>query len=220
MENGDQASAHDAVRVPGGVSDGWDGAAMTALLLPPIAHVEAISLTEMNCALVEWNHKMGPWRRPEFMRPSFHGLFEHGKLIAVTAADQLITASVAGGELTRRDAFELGRVCAVRPDLCRAMVRLWRELVFPAMCRAHGYSWAISYQDAHLHTGDLYRFDGWVRLARSRSGTDARSGMKGRDKWVWGWHTDPKVRSTYRDANLDDVARRVIESRSGAKVYR
>jgi hypothetical protein len=64
------------------------------------------------------------------------------------------------------------------------MLRMWRELVFPALPQA----FAISYQDADLHNGNTYRFDGWLRLRFSRAGgIDRRSGKKGRNKWIWGW---------------------------------
>lgn len=63
------------------------------------------------------------------------------------------------------------------------VLRLWREFVFPAM----GYQFAISYQDAALHSGNLYRFDGWTRIGYSSSGTDARSGRRGRNKFIWQW---------------------------------
>jgi len=106
-------------------------------------------------------------------------------LVAVTAAARLIPEATAG--LTRDEAFELGRVCAARRDLNRVTLRLWREFVFPALCKAHGWKWVISYQDAALHSGDLYRFDGWVKLGHSSSGSDARSGKRGRGKVIWGW---------------------------------
>ena len=74
------------------------------------------------------------------------------------------------------------------------MLRLWREFVFPAF----GAPWAVSYQDEKLHTGNLYRFDGWRVLATSqRSGPDTRSGRAGRSKSVWGWNRDPDVLRSY-----------------------
>jgi antitoxin VapB len=123
-----------------------------------------------------------------------HGLRHDGRLVAVTATDHLAAASVAG--LSRTQAVELSRVCAERPDLCRVALRLWREFVFPGMREARGVSWAVSYQDAALHSGNLYRFDGWVRLGFSHSGTDTRSGRPGRDKWVWAWNADPAIRKS------------------------
>jgi hypothetical protein len=63
-------------------------------------------------------------------------------------------------------------------------LRLWREFVFPTL----GYRYAISYQDADLHNGNTYRFDGWKRLPLiGRSGPDSRSGRLGRRKYVWLW---------------------------------
>jgi hypothetical protein len=145
----------------------------------------------MNQCLTAWEHKMGPWKRP-LSRGWFHGLRHDGKLVAVLAAGDLMRERCGG--FTRREAFELGRVCAARPGLNRVALRLWREFVFPALCQAYGWQWVISYQDAHLHTGDLYRFDGWVRLGKSSSGPDRRSGRPGRSKVIWGWHADGAVR--------------------------
>jgi hypothetical protein len=167
------------------------------MLIAPIAHLAAISRAELNVCLVKWGHRMGPWKRPDYGE-WFHALFHNGDLVAVTAAGSLIRDTCAG--LTRIDAVELGRMCAVRPHLCRPMLRLWREFVFPDLCRAHSYRWAVSYQDAVMHTGDLYRFDGWVALGRSRSGTDQRTGRKGRDKVIWGFCADPAEMLSQREA--------------------
>lgn len=45
----------------------------------------------------------------------------------------------------------------------------------------------MSYQDADLHNGHTYRFDGWERVGYSHSGNDYRTGRRGRRKWVWLW---------------------------------
>ena len=155
------------------------------MFLPPLLSFDSITLAELNACLVEWGHRMGPWNRPDFGNARFHGLRHHGRLVGVVASDQLITEEVAG--LSRAQAMELGRVCAERRDLNRAVLRLWREFVFPSICRATGQSWVVSYQDAVVHSGNLYRFDGWTELGRSRSGSDARSGRRGRSKVIWGW---------------------------------
>lgn len=154
------------------------------MMITPLAHLEAIDRDTLNRALLAWGHKMGPWERPEFESPWFHGLRHNGELIAVTAAASLIRAEVC--RLNRGVAIELGRLCAARPHLCRAMLRLWRELIFPTL----GYPWVISYQDAVEHSGNTYRFDGWAKLGTSSSGSDARSGKRGRKKVIWGWR-DP-----------------------------
>jgi len=133
---------------------------------------------------------MGPLHRPRYGDfGGAHGLRHDGHLVAVVATERMIAAETCG--LTRDQAFELARVCAVRPGLCRVAVRLWREFVFPAMCDSErGRVWAISYQDAVIHSGALYRHDGWVRLGTTRSGTDKRGRegtRRGRSKVVWGW---------------------------------
>jgi hypothetical protein len=163
------------------------------MLLDPLVSFDAISLTELNSCLVAWQHRMGPWERPDYGCQAFHGLRHHGALVAVTASARMIPAATAG--LARDRAFELGRLCAIRPGLNRVALRLWREFVFPAMCLTHGWSWAISYQDAVLHSGNLYRFDGWVRIGTSSSGTERRSGKRGRNKVIWGWSPDISARA-------------------------
>ncbi|HTI81807.1 MAG TPA: hypothetical protein VL614_15265 [Acetobacteraceae bacterium] len=168
------------------------------MLVPPIALLEAIDVADANAALVRWGHKMGPCNRPNGHMWA-QGLFAHGELVGVAISSALISATCAG--LTRRDAFELARLCAAKTDLCRVILRLWREFAFPAHCRQHGFEWAVSYQDESLHSGDTYRFDGWVRLRENaQSGTDQRTGRKGRSKTIWGWHADRAVR---RAASLD-----------------
>lgn len=180
---------------------------------PPFSHVtfEAIGREELNRCLIAWGHKMGPVRRPS--RGWSHGLVHEGRTLAVVATDTLIRPRVAG--MGRHEAIELSRLCAARPDLCRVALRLWRSFVFPALCRQRGCRWAISYQDANAHTGDLYRFDGWVRLAVSRSGTDPRTGRKGRRKVVWGWCESTGERGRRRLATPSGVQVRSPSPRDG-----
>jgi hypothetical protein len=156
------------------------------MLVAAIVHLAEIDRDAANRRLIAWEHKMGAWNRPSIGGEWFHGLHHNGELVAVTAAAGLIRETCA--TLTRAEAFELGRLCAARPDICRAMLRLWREFVFPGIATRHGFRFVISYQDAAMHTGNLYRFDGWKRLGTSRSGTDTRAGgRKGRSKVIWAW---------------------------------
>lgn len=159
-------------------------------LFGPLISFDAIDMDDANAALSAWGHRMGPFRRPNYgNRVRARGLRHIDELIGLTVTDRAISEEVAG--LPRDDVVELARVCAVRRDLNRVMVRLWREFVFPAICREWGASWAISYQHATMHTGDLYRFDGWKQLGKSRSGIDKRSGRKGYSKVIWGWPLNP-----------------------------
>lgn len=180
------------------------------MLFDPLVSFDTISTDELNDCLVRWDHKMGPLHRPQFGNLACaHGLRHSGRLVAVVATDALVAQQTCGH--TRQDSFELARVCAERPGLCRVAVRLWRAFVFPAICRHGGYSWAISYQDRVQHRGDLYRMDGWVRRGFTSSGTDprGRDGMrKGRRKVVWGWT---------ENADLMAIARAEDQARSQAK---
>lgn len=128
---------------------------------------------------------MGPCERPK-TKEWCHGLFAGRELVAVTITTTLANSTIGGGHglpLGRDNTLELARLAAARSGLCRVALRLWREFAFPQL----GMPNAISYQDADLHNGNTYRFDGWRRIGRSRSGTDQRSGRVGRDKWVWLW---------------------------------
>lgn len=160
-----------------------------AMIFPVVA-LERIERQECNRFLEEWSHKMGPLNRPIDSGECF-GLRSDVGVTAVISHSSLIRERVAGNDLLNRETtVEVSRLCAVRPGLCRVALRLWREFVFPES----GYRVAISYQDADLHSGNTYRFDGWTRIGYSSSGTDQRSGRKGRRKWIWGWSTEMDLR--------------------------
>ncbi len=162
---------------------------------------EPVSLADANRCLVEWGHKMGPINRGN-QGATCHALVHEGRAVAVTTASNLIAPVVGGGcqWMTRDNTIELSRLCAARGGLCRVALRLWREFVFPVM----GYEFAVSYQDADLHNGNTYRFDGWERVGRARSGTDTRSGRPGRDKWVWAWPGKPNAESIHPESKPSD----------------
>lgn len=159
------------------------------MTLFPLVTFEAISDDEANRCLVAWWHKMGPLNRPMDSGAAF-ALMEDGSPLAVAIHSSLIRETVATApELNRENCIELSRLCASRPGLCRVALRLWREFVFPTL----GYDFAISYQDADLHNGNTYRFDGWKRIGFSHSGVDKRSGRKGRNKWIWKWEKNGRA---------------------------
>lgn len=151
----------------------------------PTVSFDPITLGRANECLLAWRHKMGPLERGNSVGRHF-ALYHHGEPVAVAMTASLIRECVGGGlgHLTRSNCMELARLCACRPGLCRVALRLWREFVFPSL----GVPAAISYQDADMHSGNTYRFDGWTRSAFSHSGTDARSGRRGRNKWIWVWN--------------------------------
>ena len=160
----------------------------------PIASLTEISLEEANALLVAWEHKDGGVHRPANYGAWAYVLRHEHRPIAVATAHTLIRERVGGGlhHLTRVNTVELSRLCAVRPGLCRVMLRLWRELVFPSMRFPH----AVSYQDKNRHTGNTYRFDGWQCVGESSSGTDPRAlggTRKGKRKLIWLWPPDPAL---------------------------
>jgi hypothetical protein len=132
------------------------------MLLPPLISFDAVDRGDLNRCLVAWGHKMGPWERPTY-REHFHGLRHNGALVAVAAAGSLIRETAA--DFTRDQAFELGRLCAARPALCRVILRLWREFVLVKVGRS-----------------------------RSGTDT-RNGGRRGRDKVIWGWCADAGERA-------------------------
>lgn len=150
-----------------------------------LAEFDSISLLVANRLLTDWGHKMGPLLRGNSQAQHCHALFAHGVPAAVVCTSSLISEHVGGGlsHMDRSNTVELSRLCAGNPWACRVALRLWRELVFPGT----NMRYAISYQDASMHTGNVYRFDGWKRAGFSASGIDRRSGKQGRRKWIWVW---------------------------------
>lgn len=151
----------------------------------PLASLEPIPVARANELLAQWEHAMGPCNRPWQASAFAHALLVHGEPVAVTITAGLIASRVAGvANVTRDNAVELARLCSSERWACRVMLRLWREVIWPGT----GADYAVSYQDADLHSGNTYRFDGWQRVAYARAGgTDRRTGRKARNKWVWIW---------------------------------
>jgi antitoxin VapB len=156
--------------------------------LEPVAHIEAIDRATLNRCLSAWGHRMGEFTRPSYAIEAHHALFHHGEPIAVTAASETVRETIGDTGISRFEVVELARLCAMRPHLSRPMLRLWRELLFPDIAAAHGRAFAVSYQDEALHTGDVYRHDGWLKIGKGgRGGPDSRTGRLGRSLAIWGW---------------------------------
>lgn len=64
--------------------------------LPSLVTFDAIERAELNACLIAWQHKMGPWDRPQGYPEWFHGLRHDGRLVAVLAAGALIRDNCAG----------------------------------------------------------------------------------------------------------------------------
>jgi hypothetical protein len=62
-----------------------------------------------------------------------------------------------------------------------------------------------------MHTGNLYRFDGWVRLRFTSGGADPRALKTTRTahkRWIWGWHGSEHARTerkAYEAKRLADI---------------
>jgi antitoxin VapB len=152
----------------------------------PLVTFQAIELEQLNHCLVAWEHKMGALNRINTGDRIYHALFHESRPVAVTAASMPIASGNIGGglgHLNRQNTIELSRLCAERSNLCRVALRLWREFVFPFL----GYQAVISYQDADLHSGNTYRFDGWQRSPEKASSGIHSNGKRGRPKWIWVW---------------------------------
>ena len=165
------------------------------LLDIPIAGLYPIEVAQANAFLVKVGHRLGPVNRP-FRQEAF-GLEVDGHLMAVAVsasmvADHVTTLDLEGApdeRFNRQEVVELARLAAAERWATRVMIRLWREL-----CGPRWSGWPvralISYSHNAMHRGDLYRFDGWVKVrsdagssgggswSRPRYATDAVHGSK------------------------------------------
>lgn len=156
--------------------------AQRRLIETPAAGLYPIALGDANRLLVAWKHKLGACERP-FHSEAF--AFEvHGEPIAVAISASIVNGPVGG--FGRMEVVELARQGASRSWANRVMLRLWREVCAP--------SWpcwkvkaVVSYSHNGMHSGQLYRFDGWRKVRDD-------AGSSGGGTW-----------STKRDA--DDVKR-------------
>jgi hypothetical protein len=163
------------------------------MLAPPLAHIEQIDRAELNRLLEAWHHRMGAYTRPTYSFEAHHALFRNGEPVAVTAAGETVRETVGNTGIPRSSCVELVRLCSPGIFLSRPMLRLWRELIFPSIAAVHRRRIAVSYQDEALHSGNLYRFDGWIEIGRGGGGgTDQRSGRASRSLKIWAWAHDPE----------------------------
>ena len=146
----------------------------TRLFDAPLCSVHQVSLYEANRLVVAWNHKLGACNRP--FRSDGFVLEVAGKPVAVAISASIVHGPAGGYET--QECLELARLCACEPWANRVMLRLWREVCAP--------SWplwqvkaAISYSHNALHSGDIYRFDGWKKFG-DKCGTNGKGGNWGR----------------------------------------
>lgn len=156
--------------------------------LIPIFRFDRIDNAEADERLTKWEHWLGPCNRP-FTVQSF-GLFMDEWIVAVAVSASTVNASCGGWK--RNTVCELARLCAApdQRDLTRVCLRLWRKVAW-----RHWKDWQVeayvSYANAIRHKGDIYRFDGWEKVAEVSGGT-AGGG------WQIGKSYDPKSVWVYK----------------------
>jgi len=162
-----------------------------SLDLFPLVSFDRIPNEQADRLLVEWGHWLGGCNRP-FGRQSFGLQLAGAGLISVAVSASTVNPTCAGFD--RQDVVELARL-ASDPEhcrwVCRVTLRLWRQ-VAPQQWAADYWptAWRVSYQNAARHTGNLYRFDGWKRLAEVRGGTAGGDWSRRKSyeaKVIWGY---------------------------------
>ena len=156
----------------------------------PMCGLYPMPIEDANDLLIEWNHKLGPCHRP-FRQEAF-GLEVAGRVVAVAISASIVNGPVAGYE--RMEVVELARLAAANAWANRVMLRLWREVCAPKW-KCWPVKAAISYHKNALHSGNLYRFDGWEKVkdnagsggggswSRVRYASEVVHGSK--TLWVW-----------------------------------
>lgn len=141
---------------------------MSALF--PLVAYQQIEHVEADALLEQWGHWLGGCHRP-FGRQSF-GLMLHGHAVAVAVSASTVNATCGGWP--RGHVVELARLCAHpdHRDLTRVALRLWR---ITAAAEWTAKYWPVkalvSYANAVRHKGDIYRFDGWTKVAETKGST-------------------------------------------------
>lgn len=138
----------------------------------PVASWERIEDRDANRYLIAWGHYLRGCNRP-YGKQSF-GLFLRGELVSVAVSAFLVKRSIYGFERTRT--IELARLCShpEHREMTRVALRLWRESAV-AEWPYNSADALLSYSRRDMHTGSIYRFDGWKHIATTRA---SRVGLK------------------------------------------
>lgn len=160
---------------------------MTTRSFLPLVAFDRIEKRDADARLVEWGHWLGACNRP-FGQHHF-GLFVGAELLGVVVSASTVNESCGG--YPRSEIVELARHCSHpdHRDLSRVLLRLWRKIAPVAWAADYWPVRAlVSYANAARHTGDLYRFDGWRKVAEVRGGTAGGNWTRGKQyepKSVW-----------------------------------
>lgn len=160
------------------------------MALISIAKFGVISDGEADDSLGRWGHYLGGCNRP-FGRINY-GLCWEDDLVAVAVAAS--TVNERCGHYDRKDIVELARLCShpEHRDLTRVMLRLWRKAASTDWEKYWPVAAYVSYSNAIKHKGDVYRFDGWKKIADVRGGVGGgrQKGKRYDPKSVWAFPLD------------------------------
>lgn len=161
----------------------------------PLASFVQVDQWEADRALEQSEHYLGPCDRP-FGKQSF-GLLVGGRLVSVAVSASTVSESCAGRH--RTEVVELARLGTLPGHRAwtRVALRCWREIA-PEIWG--GEYWpvkaCVSYSNETRHKGDVYRFDGWRKVAvmPGSGGGGTWTGKQPReDKAVWLYELPPAM---------------------------
>lgn len=165
-----------------------------SLEMLPLVAFDRIEDARADQLLKEWGHWLGGCNRP-FGRHSFGLALADVGIISVAVSASTVGATCGG--YPRNEVVELAR-CASMPGYqwaSRVALRLWRETANRYWAADY---WpvraAVSYSNALRHKGDLYRFDGWTKVADV-------AGSVGGGSWSTQKQAEPKVVWVWRYAS-------------------
>jgi hypothetical protein len=168
----------------------------------PPATFDTIDVDEANALLLAWGHRLGACERPFSQRA--YAFYQDGRPVSLAISASTVSATVAGPGgvmLGRQQVVELARLCSA-PNwgwATRVMIRVWRQVFAPRWPDWRPIA-AVSYQQNAHYRGDIYRFDGWEKVAenvgKSRGGgTWSRQREVGEvvegSKTLWAWRYGP-----------------------------
>ena len=169
-------------------------------LMATAAGLTAVDRRQANTLLTEWGHYLGPCDRP--FGAEGWVLEVAGRPVSVAVSASIVSSTAAGFDM--REVVELARLCSAPGArwATRPMLRLWREVAAPAW-RYWPVRAAVAYSANQRHPGDIYRFDGWQRVAvqAGSSGGGTWSGKRSDDhaargaKSLWLWRYDVRADS-------------------------
>lgn len=130
----------------------------------PLVAFDRIDNQEADRLLERWGHWLGGCGRP-FGRQSF-GLFIGPDIVSVAVSASTVNETCGGW--SRQEVVELARQ-ASSPEhrqFTRVCVRLWREMAPQVWAGKYWpVSAVVSYHNRNRHLGNIYRFDGWTKVA-------------------------------------------------------